>query len=201
MLGFGVVGGLVAKLVNGPDYYALHNLLLLGLYIGPVAGLASGLARWVKSPGSNDPSRTPTSTYRGSRNLMLLSVLVAPLICVLIFGLCGLAGAYEIRRGLVPGLVIGALFGMEVGPGREPAWVGLFVTSRWLAFRGKLPWNLMGFLDDAHRLGLLRTAGSVYQFRHAELQDHLAKAGETAARPHPGGAWRRWVVTAGDSTY
>jgi hypothetical protein len=39
----------------------------------------------------------------------------------------------------------------------------------------------MGFLDDAHRLGLLRTAGSVYQFRHAELQDHLAKTGETAA--------------------
>src|SRR6185312_3558221 len=48
MLGIGVVGGVVAKLVNGPDYYALHNLLLLGLYIGPVAGLAGGLANWVK---------------------------------------------------------------------------------------------------------------------------------------------------------
>ncbi|MGW3820473.1 hypothetical protein [Streptomyces sp. NPDC005046] len=32
----------------------------------------------------------------------------------------------------------------------------------------------MAFLDDAHRLGLLRTVGPVYQFRHAELQDHLA---------------------------
>jgi hypothetical protein len=38
----------------------------------------------------------------------------------------------------------------------------------------------MEFLDDAHRLALLRTAGSVYQFRHAELQDRPAKPGETA---------------------
>jgi hypothetical protein len=32
----------------------------------------------------------------------------------------------------------------------------------------------MTFLDDAHRLGLLRVVGPAYQFRHAELQDHLA---------------------------
>jgi hypothetical protein len=37
---------------------------------------------------------------------------------------------------------------------------------------------MMDFLDDAHRLGLLRTAGAVYQFRHAELQDHLVKSRE-----------------------
>jgi hypothetical protein len=32
----------------------------------------------------------------------------------------------------------------------------------------------MSFLDDAHRLGLLRAVGPVYQFRHAALHDHLA---------------------------
>ena len=73
------------------------------------------------------------------------------------------------------GLFIGMLVGLVVGPMQEPAWVGFIVTSRWLAFRGQLPWNVMRFLDDAHRLGLLRTAGAVYKFRHAELQDHLAK--------------------------
>ncbi|MFC5827192.1 hypothetical protein [Nonomuraea insulae] len=36
--------------------------------------------------------------------------------------------------------------------------------------------GLLPFLDDMHRLGLLRTVGPVYQFRHAELQDHLAPA-------------------------
>ena len=82
-------------------------------------------------------------------------------------------------------LGVGLVVGLVVGPVQEPAWVGFVVTSRWLAFRGKLPWKIMGFLDDAHRLGLLRTAGSVYQFRHAELQDHLAKSGETAAPVQP----------------
>lgn len=32
----------------------------------------------------------------------------------------------------------------------------------------------MPFLDDMHRLGLLRAVGPLYQFRHAEIQDHLA---------------------------
>jgi hypothetical protein len=58
------------------------------------------------------------------------------------------------------------------------------MTSRWLTFRGKLPWKIMGSLDDAHRLGLLRTAGAVYEFRHAELQDHLAKSrGDRSTSP------------------
>ena len=33
---------------------------------------------------------------------------------------------------------------------------------------------LMGFLADAHRRGVLRQAGAVYQFRHIELQHRLA---------------------------
>jgi hypothetical protein len=37
----------------------------------------------------------------------------------------------------------------------------------------------MTFLGDAHRRGVLRQAGAVYQFRHARLQDHLA---HTSAR-------------------
>ena len=40
--------------------------------------------------------------------------------------------------------------------------------------------GFMHFLDDAHRLGLLRTVGPIYQFRHAELHDHLA----ATYRPH-----------------
>ena len=32
----------------------------------------------------------------------------------------------------------------------------------------------MPFLDDAHRLGLLRAVGPLYQFRHVELQAYLA---------------------------
>ena len=37
------------------------------------------------------------------------------------------------------------------------------------------PWRVMPMLEDCLRLGLLRTVGPVYQFRHAALQDHLAR--------------------------
>ncbi|MGH3875188.1 MAG: hypothetical protein ACRDSR_27435 [Pseudonocardiaceae bacterium] len=49
--------------------------------------------------------------------------------------------------------------------------------------RDRFPRRLMPFLEDAYRLGLLRVVGSAYQFRHAELQDHLAPLNSP---PHPG---------------
>jgi hypothetical protein len=33
----------------------------------------------------------------------------------------------------------------------------------------------MRFLADAHRRAVLRQVGAVYQFRHARLQDNLAR--------------------------
>lgn len=50
-----------------------------------------------------------------------------------------------------------------------------------LAARGRLPWAIAAFLDDAHRLGVLRQVGAVYQFRHALLRDHLASVFHEAA--------------------
>jgi tetratricopeptide (TPR) repeat protein len=54
------------------------------------------------------------------------------------------------------------------------AW-GLWIPARlWLALRGRLPWATVGFLEDAHRRGMLRYNGETYQFRHALIQDRLA---------------------------
>lgn len=55
------------------------------------------------------------------------------------------------------------------------AWGVYLLTHCWLAARGRLPLRLMRFLDDAHRRGVLRNAGAVYQFRHARLQDRLSR--------------------------
>ncbi|MGH3938661.1 MAG: hypothetical protein ACRDTG_08475 [Pseudonocardiaceae bacterium] len=41
----------------------------------------------------------------------------------------------------------------------------------------------MGLLEGAHRRQVLRQAGAVYQFRHAELQEHLAKIYYQRTRP------------------
>jgi hypothetical protein len=47
------------------------------------------------------------------------------------------------------------------------------------------PWRLPRYLDDAHRRGVLRALGPVYQFRHARLQDRLSRPAATAAAPLP----------------
>ncbi|MEU6091026.1 hypothetical protein ABZ865_30485 [Streptomyces sp. NPDC047085] len=42
--------------------------------------------------------------------------------------------------------------------------------------RGQVPKDLMEVLQDAHEhRGVLLRVGSVYQFRHIELQRHLAR--------------------------
>jgi hypothetical protein len=67
-------------------------------------------------------------------------------------------------------LLAGTLYGLAAGP----AQTAFRLAVALLASRRLLPFRLMRFLDHAHRLGLLRVVGAAYQFRHAELQDHLA---------------------------
>ena len=55
------------------------------------------------------------------------------------------------------------------------SWGRYTLARTCLAIAGKLPWRLMAFLQEAHRKGVLRQAGPVYQFRHARLRDRLAQ--------------------------
>ncbi|NDU76717.1 NACHT domain-containing protein [Actinomadura sp. DSM 109109] len=50
-----------------------------------------------------------------------------------------------------------------------------FVRRLGLAAKGYLPWECLQFFDDAYERGILRLSGGGYQFRHAFLQNHLAK--------------------------
>ncbi|WP_217144170.1 NACHT domain-containing protein [Streptomyces sp. AC627_RSS907] len=56
-------------------------------------------------------------------------------------------------------------------------WVFLRAAHAEAVLRGRLPLRLFSFMEDMHRLGVLRLTGSTYQFRHAELQDRLAELG------------------------
>ncbi len=91
-----------------------------------------------------------------------------------------------LATGLATGLVAGnalqfVVLGVAVVTGLwgwanmfQTAWPSYMLTAGWLAFHHHLPWSLMSFLSDAHRRGVLRQAGAVYQFRHIELQHRLA---------------------------
>jgi len=45
------------------------------------------------------------------------------------------------------------------------AWFKWELARAYLALRRRIPWRLMTFLADAHRRGVLRQVGPVYQFR------------------------------------
>ncbi|MET8654291.1 NACHT domain-containing protein [Nocardia aurea] len=49
------------------------------------------------------------------------------------------------------------------------------IATIWLWLAGRMPLRDMRFYDEAYRRGVLRQVGSVYQFRHALLQDRLAE--------------------------
>jgi len=88
-----------------------------------------------------------------------------------------------VARGCVIGIAVGLMAGAVAGVGfglgvivvsvAYTSWGRFAVARIWLALSGRLPWRLMAFLDDAHRRGVLRQVGGVYQFRHATLQDRL----------------------------
>ncbi|WP_284437959.1 NACHT domain-containing protein [Streptomyces sp. TUS-ST3] len=74
--------------------------------------------------------------------------------------------------GLIPALLTGLAVGI-----RQAAWGHYAVARCYLAVRRGLPYDLMGFLADAHDRGVLRRVGAVHQFRHVALQHRLAEPG------------------------
>jgi hypothetical protein len=181
-LGFGVIGALVGGLVVGVIYGAGY-----GVAIGLVFGVAFGMVRRFTEPTEPREAVTPSSVLRGDRLAVLSAAGLGALVGTVVGGFMGgVVGA--VTQGLVVPIdnpILVGLLGAAVGAVLGAAGLGLivqatsasgrFTTTRiWLALRGTMPARLMAFLDDAHRLGVLRQVGPYYQFRHALLHDRMA---------------------------
>jgi hypothetical protein len=141
---------------------------VFGLTAGVAGGLVLGFLEVLSVPNDPGLSRSPLTVLRADRSATLAATLVAIFVTSgaagIAFGLVfGLTGGVEFGRavGLAAGLAVG------LGGGLGGAW-GRFAVARVpLALTGHAPWRLMNFLEDAHRRGVLRQAGGIYQFRHA----------------------------------
>jgi hypothetical protein len=169
-LGLGFVLGRVGSpsdVISNYEEGSLTTLLfgsLVGSVWGLVFGFVFGLAAELHGPLDDAVAVTPRSVFRADRAIAITVGLQVGLLFGLVAGFL---------YGVVDGAVAGAVAGAVVGPGRT-SWGQFTIARAWLAARGELPLRLMAFLDDAHHRGVLRQAGAVYQFRHAQLQDHLA---------------------------
>jgi hypothetical protein len=166
-LGFGLVGGLVVGVV-----FERRLGFTWGLVGGLGVGLAIVLTVWIDAPADAARVSSPLDVLKLDRAASLTFGLAAGFAGALMFGLAG-----RVAGGPAGGLVrAGGLAGGFAGGfmnGLTGAWGGLLVSRLWLASSGRLPWSLMEFLADAHRRGVLRQVGGVYQFRHARLHERL----------------------------
>lgn len=171
--------------------------VLAGQAVGLAVGLMGGLISFGASPTLAQRANSPVASQRGDRKLTLLvTITFALLLPVLVdnfrsgglflYGLVGRGDALLGGLGRLGGflnmllvVLVGLLGGFLLGPVvTNTCWPAFGLASFWLGVRRRLPFRLMGFLDDAYRLGLLRIVGPVYQFRHVALQDHLAPPNE-----------------------
>jgi len=173
----GLVVGLATGAVCG---LGLGVGLAAGLTGGLVNGLAIGIMEFLNTPADEISSPSPMSVLRNDRTLSAIRISLGGLSIGLVVGLFvgrGVGVPAALAVGFMSGVVIGLasrLVGVRGAGPEHSAWAWFLISRSWLALKGQLPWRLMRFLDDAHRRGVLRQAGAVYQFRHARLQDRLA---------------------------
>ncbi|MEU5691416.1 NACHT domain-containing protein [Actinosynnema sp. NPDC020468] len=162
-----VVSGVVGTAV-GLVFGALYGLSA-GLVVGLGLAVASALRFALGSSAELTHPSSPQWTMARDR----VAVWTGSLVLAVVFG--GAAGLVfgPYQTGMVGlGLACGLLLGFTLSV-LHLRWWWFTVARVWLAARGKLPWELTVFLDDARKLGVLRQAGACHQFRHALVQDRL----------------------------
>jgi uncharacterized membrane protein len=180
-MGGGLLGRLAVALLA-----AQLSILFFGLFFGTVSAADRRASQFDDIAANFDAS--PRSIYRQDvrsniaegalKGLMtgLLLWLIAAVVLGLIFEpLTGL------RIGLLIGLGAGLFVGFAFWSEPEPevgAAASLGLAELALLLQGRRV-RFMHLLETALARQVLRQAGAVYQFRHAELQDRLAEQYET----------------------
>ncbi|MDQ7907643.1 hypothetical protein RB614_24275 [Phytohabitans sp. ZYX-F-186] len=191
-IGFVVVGVLVGAVPVGLLYGPLPAII-----IGILWGLVFVAVRRFIAPTAPREAVSPGGVARSDRDTVVYTVALGGIVGLLVGGFLSsfLNSTYTagfvtrlspVERGILgaaTGLLLGAC-GLGVLILATSSW-GRFVTTRiYLAIHGSTPLRLMTFLDDAHRLGVLRQVGPHYQFRHVFLRDRLARLGLQNASTH-----------------
>ena len=126
----------------------LRRDIRVGVTFGLTYGVPAGITGWFLS---GDPV---LSTWVG---------IMAGLAGALLYGPIWIFAAFAPGGGLGKLRAVGVV-----------AFVHLMIATLWFAPRKRLPWNVVGFLDEAHDLGVLRLVSGSYEFRHGALQKVLA---------------------------
>jgi hypothetical protein len=196
-LAFGLMGAAALVVMTWVLYGSVRYMVIGGV----LSGFTFAVARYLSQP--NDPLKvvTPGSLLHADRAATLYALPAG----AIPGALTGFFLGYSFPAGHRPTFdslailhyrpVVLALIGAAAGCVLSAAGLGLmangwsasgrFLSARiWLALRGWLPFDIMGFLQDAYKRGVLRQVNGYYEFRHRILQRYLAEPSpDAAARP------------------
>ncbi|GGR09995.1 NACHT domain-containing protein [Streptomyces pilosus] len=177
--GASVTSGAMAGFPSDP-VAGLRDFTATALILFTPILIATGLAA---RPLTLDQAAGPLALATQDRRTLRTTALRAGLGAGLAIGLVvsitvGASDGYT--RALLVGVCSALAFGLTLGLTTGLAasvWTSYAAVTLLLALRGHVPWHLQAFLADAHRhRGVLRQAGTAYQFRHRELQRYLARS-------------------------
>lgn len=168
---------------------------LIGIAAGLSAGVAGAagvsLAAVMNGVLNPEDDVSQASLLKSDRAATLVASVVTAATAGLIASTLGAVMASPEKRhevALMAGL--GVAVGAALVTVAKSAWGQWLVTRLILAGSGKIPWDFVAFLDDAHRRTMLLRVGSHYVFRHDSVRSHLAGAadgprssGSAARRP------------------
>ena len=179
-----VLLGLGVAALMGSLAFAGLGLVFVAIFMSGF-GVMAGVITWLVTQRGAlldvETATSPPALLARDRKVATIAGAATFAVCCVGFTLMGImvdfaAGvdATKAFRPFVLGLIIGIMAGAAVSFS-VAAWPFYHMARIWFALhRRQLPWPLMDFLADAHRRGVLRQAGAVYQFRHIELQHWLA---------------------------
>jgi hypothetical protein len=184
---FALVFGLVIGIAAGVDEGLASGIaigvfggLVFGLILGVIFGVPLGLVDAWRVPLAAMSAVTPRVIYRRDVRSHRVSGLMGGLVGGIVGGIFGMWGEAEFRHLLWNGLALALAFGLTLGlvsglvsGFRAGAASSLLFTELALLPRRRV--QFMPLLERALDRQVLRQAGAVYQFRHADLQDRLAE--------------------------
>jgi predicted lipid-binding transport protein (Tim44 family) len=194
----GLLGSLLVLVLELPASNGVVVAVAVGVFVfvGFTFGFTFGILLWLLNDVWNLPLAaaadvTPRAVYRRDMQTRLLSGLLFGLVAGLLAGLTaalivfgieltGISVRESLADALTDALTVGLVFGLIAGPVagligglRHPAAPLLHCTEIAFLLRGRAV-RFIPLLDAARERQVLRQAGAVYQFRHADLQDRLA---------------------------
>jgi hypothetical protein len=177
-LPFGLVVGFVvgANFALQRDAPAATATFVRALTYGSLASIAVALifgtvVQFFAHTSDADPVN-PIQVWRGDNTFGVALGFAAGLAA----GYIAWATIWEFEEESILSVVLAVVTGTGTAVWLTYSKVGpVIVAQLYLANRHRVPVRLIRFLSDARSRHVVRTVGPTYQFRHAALQDHLAR--------------------------